>query len=308
MAIAKVQSISGASAGSQTSFPQTFGSPNTAGNLLVAVGAVPDTGVGNPTLTDSLGNSWNITTLKDPGSGFFFSLAYVLNCSAGSNTVTLGFSSVAGTVGWSLSLYEFSGVALTSAVDHSDSIIRYVATTTPTTTAFTASQNGALYFAALMTDTDPGSIVKDPAWTQGETPTTYRGDQYLIQSVAASLAADWTTVSARGNWFIYVFLPTGAVIPISLSVVGVNLVYANLGIQHAVVGGTSSVNTSLTPGQITVANTKLVYCDGNGVTRIIAGANQGVSSFTPGAIRIVGTNLRWTGTDGNEYAAMDLQF
>lgn len=207
MAIAKVQSTSGASSGNVTSLAIAYGSNNTLGSLLIAIVSVPDTGVGNPTVTDSQGNTWVLANTFSGATGRDYTFAYALNCKAGANTVTAGFGSVAATTDWNLAIYEFSGVATTSAVDHSASLARYTATVNPTTTAFTASQNGSLYFGALTTETDPGLIVKDVAWTQGETPTTYRGDEYLVQSTAASLAADWTTTSARGSWFIYVFLP-----------------------------------------------------------------------------------------------------
>lgn len=210
MAIAFVQSTSGASTGNVTSLAIAFVSNNTLGSLLIAIVSVPDTGVGNPTVTDSQGNTWVLANTFSGATGRDYTFAYALNCKAGANTVTAGFGSVAATTDWNLAIYEFSGVATTSAVDHSDSLARYALSITPTTTAFTASQSGALYFGSITTETTPGLIVKDAAWTQGETPATYRGDEYLIQGSPASLAADWTTTSARGSWFIYVFLPIGA--------------------------------------------------------------------------------------------------
>ncbi len=206
MTIAFVQSTSGISTGTPTSFAKAYGSNNTAGNLLIAVGTVPDAGGGVPTLTDSQGNTWTVANGLDGGSGKNQFVGYVQNCKGGANTVTANQGGVAVT-GWDLAIYEFSGAALTGGPDHTATSLRYATTTTPTTTAFTASQNGALYFGVLAIDA-AATITKNAAYTQGETPTALRNDEYLIQSVAASLAASWTvSVTTRGTWYIYVFLP-----------------------------------------------------------------------------------------------------
>ncbi len=70
-------------------------------------------------------------------------------------------------------------------------------------------KTGRLYFGVLAIDAAATiTWVKNAAYTQGETPTALRNDEYLIQSVAASLAASWTvSVTTRGTWYIYVFLP-----------------------------------------------------------------------------------------------------
>ena len=206
MTIAFVQSTSGSSTGTPTSFAKAYGSNTTPGSLLLVVGEVPDGGGGVPTLTDSQSNTWVVTNGLDAGSGRNLFVGVLQNCPGGALTVTAHEGGIA-TTGWALSLYEFSGVALSGGPDHTASSIRYATTTTPTTTAFTPSANGALIFAALAIDS-AATITKNAAFTQGETVSAVRNDQYLIQATAASQAASWgVTPTTRGSWYIYVFLP-----------------------------------------------------------------------------------------------------
>jgi hypothetical protein len=209
MAITKRQSTSGVSTGSPTTFSKSFVSDVAAGSLLIARGMVPDA-TGSVTITDDRGQTWTVVNTKDGATGKMFTFAYLVNAAAGPLTITYG-NGGSGVGGWSLSIYEFSGVATSSAVDNSDNSgtgsAYFPATTTPATTAFTPSVAGCLIFGSITTRTDPGNIVAGAGFTAGEAATTYEADEYLVQGAAANKACDWTTVSDRGNWYIYVFKP-----------------------------------------------------------------------------------------------------
>jgi hypothetical protein len=215
MAIAKRQSKSGVSSGSPTTLSQSFVSDVAAGSLLIARGMVPDA-TGSVTITDSRGQTWTVVNTKDGATGKMFTFAYLVNAAAGPLTITYG-NGGSGVGGWSLSIYEFSGVATSSAVDNSDNSgtgsAYFPATTTPATTAFTPSVAGCLIFGSITTRTDPGNIVAGAGFTAGEAATTYEADEYLVQGAAANKACDWSTVSDRGNWYIYVFKPAGGATP-----------------------------------------------------------------------------------------------
>ena len=103
MAISRVQAV-----GATTS---TVSITNTAGNLIVVVARLVN-GIGT-TISDSLGNTWNLVQQASGASAQYHCLWYAANCKGGSNTITLplGYSFYQEVVA------EYSGIKTVSPLD-----------------------------------------------------------------------------------------------------------------------------------------------------------------------------------------------
>lgn len=88
-----------------TSVSATFKKPNTKGNLLIALCRTKE--VGDFTAADTLTNSW-IVPYTAPG-GQSLSMGYVLNCKAGTNTITFQSHSGGSDVSLALTIIEYQG-------------------------------------------------------------------------------------------------------------------------------------------------------------------------------------------------------
>ena len=127
-----------------------FALSNTAGNFLVCVSRGPSTAV----IADTIGNSWVKGPGIDNGAGGTY-IWYALNCKGGANKVTQS----GGASQWVAS--EFSGVALTSALDK--------------TNAATGSGNpyasGSIGSLASANELIIGGVSNETANGQTDTPT-----------------------------------------------------------------------------------------------------------------------------------------
>ena len=150
MAIARVQTPGLASGGTNaTSTPSTFGSPVTAGNLLVAFASAGTT-VG-PTITfSSTGSPAWVKTAQayESGASAMYALGYCLNAPGGTTTVTATLS--ASLTNRGLIIAEYSGVALAAALDKFTAGKSTAAVTNPTDDAMVTTADGELIVSLLI--------------------------------------------------------------------------------------------------------------------------------------------------------------
>jgi hypothetical protein len=92
-----------------------FDSSVSAGNLLVCVIHHWDTHTGAPVVTDSQANTWAVADESTIEVGHRLSIAYAMNSSAGSTTVTVTPDGGAADV--SAVIMEFSGIKTSAALD-----------------------------------------------------------------------------------------------------------------------------------------------------------------------------------------------
>ena len=116
MAIAFVQNLGNLSTGSATSLSGTFGSSTGSGNMIAIgsrIGATGRTVTGSDNKSNSYSQAKNQVQASDNHEGFAH---YGLNISGGaSHQVTISISGAAASI--RMTLHEFSGIALSSALD-----------------------------------------------------------------------------------------------------------------------------------------------------------------------------------------------
>jgi hypothetical protein len=107
-------------AGTVTSAPLAFTSNNTLHNFIVVCIRIGATGA-TITVSDTQTNTYaSALQFNDTGGGNTVAIVYALDIKAGANTVTVSFSGV-GSQTLRFSIAEYSGVALTSALDVTNS-------------------------------------------------------------------------------------------------------------------------------------------------------------------------------------------
>jgi hypothetical protein len=176
MAIAFVQSaVNNAGVGGLA-----YGSNNAGGNFLLTIQS-SDAGTGVP--SDTQGNTW-IKALTGTHTGI--GIYYAMNCKAGANTVTQHSASNP----WPFSIYEFSGVALTTALDQTND------SSTLTGATITTTAPGDLIITSNLSDSTVNyPVINVPAgWTTGQDQqilksTTYYAwqDAYRVQIAAGAI-------------------------------------------------------------------------------------------------------------------------
>jgi hypothetical protein len=160
-AVAVVQAASTTGTGS-TTIAKAFASSVTKNNLM-AVGVSSYTGnsFASPAITDTLGSTWSLVVLRNPGTAGTPSLAamyYAVVPSTGPDTVTVHMT---GTNNLHLHIYEVSGLLTSSVLDQFGSNFQSSATggTVSTSTATTAANE--FVFAYFGRDNGSGT------WTTG---------------------------------------------------------------------------------------------------------------------------------------------
>lgn len=143
MSISLVQKTS-ATGANTTSVAKAFASPNTAGNLLIAVMAWDRTNRTFTSISDTQGNTWHLAgSAENSANGAMaLRLMYAENCKVGPNTVTVRTS---GGDNISLSIFEYSGVLIAASLDAASGATN--TTANPTTPSITTTASGDLVFA-----------------------------------------------------------------------------------------------------------------------------------------------------------------
>lgn len=177
-------------------YSQAFTSNNTAGNCIV-VAAYDWTGAA-PTISDTKGNTYSRAVLTGPGATWTVSIWYALNIAAGPNTVN-----IVNTSGNTMQVnaYEFSGIALTSALLGSNSTVGVVSGATQNSGSVTISQP-ALLFTTVGTNSstlDASATVSGWTGLQRNTLQFPRNiNSMIVETVSATYSAQWTGL-ANGN-------------------------------------------------------------------------------------------------------------
>jgi hypothetical protein len=195
MAIARVQApAASSSATNVSSITNTFGSNVTAGNLLVAVGSINDATA--PTLSFSSTGSptWAVTAQYDDSTNTAQTIAigYCQNAPGGATTVTFSFPP--GGAPSSLIIAEYSGAAVSGALDQNTAGKTTAATTTPTDDAMVTTANGDLIIGAITyrNANKPVTVGAGYSLIADESTNTNLAVEDRIQASAGSIATTWT--------------------------------------------------------------------------------------------------------------------
>lgn len=194
-----------------TSLPRTidfgFGVQTTAGNCLIFTFLWGGGGGGlpSPTISDDAGNAYNVGF----SNSYSFNDAivkswYALNALP-CTIITVGNLSGGQTENpILLSGAEFSGVALSSALDGSaNSNAGGTASKDPSIGSFTTSQNGCLIYAACCDGTiimTPGSGFTALSGASSASPPESLGDEYKIQTTAGSINPNFSSGGVNCFW------------------------------------------------------------------------------------------------------------
>ena len=192
MAIVLVQNPTPVSGSSGTTLSQSFGSNNTAGNLIVVCAGVDPSGA-----TISCADSRNTyLTAQSKSTPLPYYLGYALSIGSGANTVTITSSlSVAFS---ELFIAEFSGVASYDLGAQSSGT-----GTAPTSGSFTTTGSDLVVgFCGTGASASVGSGFTQLGYFNGDT------SEYLVQSSSGSVAATFTTSTAAYVVLAASFKPT----------------------------------------------------------------------------------------------------
>ncbi len=201
MAIALVQTTSGTSGATPSSFARTFASPTTAGSLLVAC-VVWDGGNQIDTVTDSNGNTYSAAISAQFSTVWGCAVFYKENAAGGSSNVVTASSSGGSTGRTGMAIAEYSGVATSGSLDQTSKNDLGGSSTTPTSGNVTTALAGELYLGVLVCNT--ATITGEGGWSDLYNVTDM-GDtlggaaQYLIGGAGGTFAATWTLGTA-GFW------------------------------------------------------------------------------------------------------------
>ncbi|MGD0229712.1 MAG: hypothetical protein ABSC19_05040 [Syntrophorhabdales bacterium] len=192
-----------------------YGSNLTANSLLLASVTWGGGGSssGNPTVTDSLGNTWTlIQSAYDTSEKQGWAMFYAVNThGAAANTVNVNYPSEA--IGYGgLLIDEFSGCAISSVLDGSvvqDQQAFTGGTNAVSSGSFTPSTNGDLIYVSTGSVGEGNSTLSPgTGFTAGEIVTSFWGDtgpfagsEYLIQATAGGIAGTFTC-DGTGIYFI----------------------------------------------------------------------------------------------------------
>jgi hypothetical protein len=192
MGIARVQAPAlSQNAATATTITNTFGSNVTAGNLLVAVCG------GGTSVTHTVtspGATWvKVAEFTETGSPQVFSLHYAANSPGGATTVTCTYSATSPFRG--LIIAEYSGAAVSGALDVNTTGLETAATTTPTDNAMVTTADGDLIVSALAFRNATSPISAGAGYTLIAADTSLISDigaEDRIQSGRGSIAATFT--------------------------------------------------------------------------------------------------------------------
>lgn len=168
-----------------------FDSNVTAGNLLVLCMRESTNFIANPSITDSLGNTWTLAQQFD--RGFIY---YTKSGSSGACTVTIDSQ---GTIATRAVIFEFGGTWGTAPF-HSAATGLYVTASPAASNAVTPSAANGVMVAMLGTvsDTNPHAI-SSGGYTLGPVASLRVAPAYLLFSSAASYAATYTASANISN-------------------------------------------------------------------------------------------------------------
>ncbi len=199
--IAHVQSCANyVTAGPQSSIDCTFGSNVAAGDFVYAC----ISGTDSTTITWSGPGG---TVVADPNAGNVFwntsiysSCAYIENTTGGSAVLTASFSP--GNDYVSINAEEFSGVALTSALDQSDTPVLGGPDTAPASNSVTTTQSGEAVLGYVCTGSST-TITAGSGYTAGGLSTFPCLLEWQIQPTAGSINAT-ATLGVSEFWIAHI--------------------------------------------------------------------------------------------------------
>lgn len=172
------------------------GTGNTAGNLLVCIFDIRISGVTISSLTDSAGNTWQQAHRSSvQGGNRVVDIWYAMNCGSGANTITVNFSASTTCL---ITLHEFSGAALTSALDQANSQVEATTTTHAAPSVTTTSAGVAV--GTTLTDGTSVTFTNGTGYSSlKEQDTARQNNEYKTvtngEAVTAPCTSNVTTIA-----------------------------------------------------------------------------------------------------------------
>lgn len=303
-----VQKAKNVSSGSVTSLSQAFTSNNTAGNSIIVV-----CGVGNgtaATVTDSLGNTYNLAVNGANSTTFASQIFYAVNILGGSNTITVTPSA---SVSVAMEIYECSGLLQQVVAQPEQSSSGSGTGTTASTSNIGSSVPNALAFlgVAVGTAAQAVSVTSGTGWTLdstqnvGGTPSGLFTFGSLSQALPEVISVtSKATIAGSEPWAaaVAVFKPVAFAVQGSVQIAGYN--YTNIttatttaakngtGVLHAIVLNTPVASATATIYDNTAGSgTKI-----GTVTLPATLLNEGPVSATYDVLFATGLTIVTTGT------------
>lgn len=178
-----VQNV-GKAPGTVTSTTLAFTSNNTAGNFI-AVGVWLDASGRTVTVTDSVGNTYALAKRQANTTNVFETfILYAMNIGGGANTLTISIDGAAAVM--RVIQYEFSGVALTNALDQTAGA-EGTGTAVDSGSVVTGENNELIFVV--------GGSFTNVAWTAG---TNYL-NLLQIAAGAGKVAGEWQNLATAGS-------------------------------------------------------------------------------------------------------------
>lgn len=294
-----------------------YSSNVTGGNLLIAV--VSGSGTADPSVSDSLGNSWtDIPRLLGGGGGTSFTLKmfYTISTSTGANTVTItGLPADQG-----MSIYEYSGIEAVSPLDNSTSTFADVgATATTTPTVYMTTQRRGLLFLAFADETTNNTFTAGSGFTLRENTTNHVDAQQEGVFDPGPQTASFTLGTSVNTWGLYLaafkaaHYPGGDIVwASSTSVISVGNNDLTIGGDWRNAAGGTFTSGSTHTTTFTATTTGFTIQPAGSFRRVtFNGSNGGwypiANNMTIGAAAVSGNNLTMTaGTLSNEYSTSSI--
>lgn len=207
---------------SGTTSSKAFSSNNTAGNILVLTIVWTPRANTISSITDTLGNTWTpaLATQTNNNSPELSNIAiyYVQNAKAGSNTVTITWSSTGNFACWTISEFS-SGIAGTWTVDKTQFSLAASASTSPSSGATaTLSQTTELVVGIVGTLRHNETFTAGSGFTIPTNASTSANNQseamewQASTSTAAKTATMTLGTSSTWNAAIATFIPPSAIV------------------------------------------------------------------------------------------------
>lgn len=183
---------------SGTSFTLAFTSNNVAGNcIVVTVCTVTNLGPDLPTVTDSVGNTYNLIASNTSGVGCYVFAA--LNIGAGANTVSVTLASAEQCA---INIHEFHNVATASATDGTASAHQFSSATSITGGPITTTNAPDLLFSFLVLDQTGQTVTAPTGYTEVSSATGNGCSTFgawITESTTGAFSAQWTGFTPGGT-------------------------------------------------------------------------------------------------------------
>ena len=260
------------SSGNVASLAQAFTTNVTQGNSIVVA-----CGVGNgtqPTVTDTLSNTYSAAVFLANGSAFGVGIFYATNTNAGADTVTCTNGGAAASM--AIQIWEVSGTirASSEVLDSTNSSIG--TSTAPSSGSITPGSSGQYLFAAFGVGTAAQTITVGNSYTNDsgqQNPTTPSG----LYSFAAASRLFWGSDSVNASatitsepWACVIASFRPVMVPVLAEVIG-NRAHDAVDSGNPVLIGLRAAAHGANPTAVAAADRTVWFANRAGVAFVIGG-------------------------------------